>query len=483
MSIRTRLVLGTTAVALAAVMVLAAVLGQATSAVFERYVGAQQAARGQELANLLGDYYATTGGWQGVESLLRRGGPGRGLGRGQGMSSPGTLGGKTGPGGSPGPGRGPMERLVIADAGGVVVGDSQDRWTGQPLADPSVLASGYPITYQGRRVGTLLLIAQPAPGWITLEQQFTLSVRRAAVVGAGAAALLAIGLGLYLSGRLTRPLRSLAEAAGRLGERELSYRVHFAGRDEIAALAQAMNAMAGKLEAAERARQDFTADVAHELRNPLAVMRSTLESVQDGALELSLELVSSLHDQVIRLSRLSNDLLDLSLAGVGRLHVQPRLVPGALLFEGPAEVFRLEAEARGLRFEVSIPPDLPAVRADADRIAQVVLNLLSNAMAHTPQGGTVRLSARVSEETRPGHLEVLVSNTGPGLPAEQLEKIFERYYRADPPSGGGTGLGLAIARELVQAHGGRIRAENGSENGLRCLFTLPLEGATSAAAR
>lgn len=283
-------------------------------------------------------------------------------------------------------------------------------------------------------------------------------------------ALAVAGLaGLWTAGRIARPLVHLRDAAQRFDLRDLSRRVPVEGSDEIADLAQAFNHMGDRLEREERARRQLLADVAHELRHPLAVLKGRLELMQDGAVTTDQEALLALQDEVIRLTRLVGDLRDLSLAEVGRLslHLAPVSIPALL----DALLTNLEpvAAAKEIALTAEAGGDLPAVQADYDRIRQVLVNLLSNALQYTPQGGRVRIKG-----WQEGSEVVLrVCDTGPGVAPEDLPHLFERFYRADKSRSratGGSGLGLAIVRSLVELHGGRVKAE--SELGKGTCFTV-----------
>lgn len=286
-----------------------------------------------------------------------------------------------------------------------------------------------------------------------------------------AAFALAAGVGWWSAGRITRSLLHLRDAVQRLDLRDLSQRVPVEGNDEIADLARAFNRMTARLEAEERSRRQLLADVAHELRHPLAVLQGRLELMQDGLVPLEPEALLPLQDEVIRMTRLVGDLRDLSLAEVGglSLHLTPVDV-GALL---GALLSNLEAvaAARQIRLTAAVPPDLPPVQADPDRIRQVFLNLLANALQYTPEGGEVQVRAwREGKELR-----VRICDTGPGIAPEDLPHIFDRFFRADRSrtrATGGTGLGLAIVRSLLELHGGRVSVE--SRPGAGTCFTVAL---------
>ena len=290
-------------------------------------------------------------------------------------------------------------------------------------------------------------------------------------------ALVAAGFaGYWAAGRTTRSLRHLRDATQRLDLRELSLRVPVSGDDEIAELGQAFNRMVDRLEAEERSRRQLLADVAHELRHPLAVLQGRLELMQDGIVPVTPEAMVPLQDGVIRLTRLVGDLRDLSLAEVGglSLHLSPQAI-GPLLAD-LLDNLEPVAAAKEIALTAEIAPDLPLMPADADRIRQVFVNLLSNALQFTPAGGKVQVRAW----REPGELRVQVADTGPGIAPEDLPHIFDRFFRGDRSRSratGGSGLGLAIVRNLVELHHGRISVESQPGRGSCFTVVLPLPAA------
>jgi signal transduction histidine kinase len=306
------------------------------------------------------------------------------------------------------------------------------------------------------------------------------SLERAAAFGFGfdlrllfaalAAGVVAIGLAWALSRRILEPVEALTHAARRLGKGDLTSRVPAAGADEIGDLSRAFNAMAEDLARQESLRRTMVSDVAHELRTPLTNLRCQIEALEDGLLPASPETVRSLREEVLLLSRLVEDLQTLSVADAGRLALDRAEVGVQDLVDGALESFRAAAGERRLTLRSEVGA-VPPVRADATRIGQVLRNLLTNAMTHTPPGGTITVAAEAGAD----FVTVSVRDDGPGIAAEHLPHVFERFYRADPSRAratGGAGLGLAIVQGIVRAHGGTVAAAN--EGGAVFRFTLPV---------
>ena len=270
--------------------------------------------------------------------------------------------------------------------------------------------------------------------------------------------------------RLAEPVGNLVEAAGRVESGDYGARVPETGSRELRALAHAFNAMAARLEANEEQRRILLADVSHELRTPLTVIQGNLEAVIDGVYRADAEHLQPILEETRVMSRLVDDLrtLALSEAGALTLHREPTDL-GALLHEVGSS-FRPSAEAVGVELRTEIESGVPPLRIDPARIREVVANLLTNAVRHTPRGGTVTVALRRLQD---GRVSVEVHDTGPGIRSERLERIFDRFAKS--PESRGSGLGLAIARNLVTAHGGDITAESPAGGGATIRFTLPVD--------
>lgn len=272
-----------------------------------------------------------------------------------------------------------------------------------------------------------------------------------------AAAVLALVLGAILAGTISRPVRELTDATKALASGELGHQVPVRTKDEIGELAQSFNQMSADLARSNQLRRQMTADIAHDLRTPLSVILGYSEALADDKLPGTPETYEAMHRQAQHLNRLIEDLRTLSLADAGQISLVRRPIEPRGLLEHTALAYLPAAEAQGITFEVE-EVDAPLIVVDPDRILQVLGNLVSNALRHTPAGGYVVLSAT----TEAGQVRLRVRDSGPGIPEEDLPHIFERFYRGDKvrQSDGASGLGLAIARSLVEAHGGRITAEN-----------------------
>ena len=230
--------------------------------------------------------------------------------------------------------------------------------------------------------------------------------------------------------------------------------------------------MAAELEEAESRRRSLTADIAHELRTPTSNIQGYMEAIKDGVFQATPETVDTIHEQSLLLSRLVDDLRLLAQVDGGELELQRTQTNVEELVQSCVDALRPRAEAKGVALVIDVAETLPALHLDATRIAQAVGNLLDNAVTHTPEGGDITVSAQASDNV----VEVQVADTGPGIAPDDLQRVFDRFYRADPSrsrSTGGTGLGLTIARRLVEAHGGSIEADSVVGRGSRFIIRLP----------
>jgi two-component system sensor histidine kinase BaeS len=300
-------------------------------------------------------------------------------------------------------------------------------------------------------------------------------------IAVGAAVVTALLLSAVVSARVVRPVRTLVEAAQHIARGAHSARVPVRGTDELAQLAGAFNEMAGSLQHAEEIRRQLLADVAHELRNPLATVESYVEALADGVLPATDENWSAIQAETLRLSRLVDDLQQVSRAEAHQLDMHPTPTPPSELVNAAVRAAGPAYAAQGVTVDTSTESSLPPVVVDRERIAEALANLLSNALRHTPGSGRVEVRAIRGYGD---FVELAVADSGEGIAAEHLGRVFERFYRVDPArsrASGGTGIGLAIARAIVEAHGGTIVATS-EGTGRGATFTMRLPTRLQAAA-
>lgn len=298
------------------------------------------------------------------------------------------------------------------------------------------------------------------------------------LVRAGTMALvLSVLLALLVSRSVAAPLRRVSEAAEALARGESGRRAVVSGPTEVQALARSFNTMADRVEATQRAQRDFVANVSHDLKTPLTSIQGFSQALLDGTAstpEAMARAARVIHEEAELMQRLVNDLLVLARFDAGQMVMARQPVGVESLLRGCVEKLTPQAQQAGVTLEMNVPAGLTVV-GDADRLTQVFSNVVDNAIAHTPAGGKITLEARQTEEAQA--VEVAITDTGEGIPAEELPRIFERFYQVDKSRqhSRGTGLGLAIAKEIVEAHGGTIGVE--SVTGLGTRFTVCLDAA------
>jgi signal transduction histidine kinase len=440
---------------------LVSLTGAALTAIFARWATYQEFDRlilEQAQENFVSDaatYYQANGSWQGVGEHFYRNIP---------APAPQTQpSNHLGPGGQPPPlraeDRGQQDRpptpyvFAVADQDGYVVMPAGPyRFGDQVPVDE--LAQSIEIEVDGQVVGIALATGE-SPELASQEQHYLTRTNRASLYAALAAILVALVLGIILAHRLTRPLRELTTATQAMAQGDLEQQVPVRSQDELGELAVAFNQMSADLAHANELRRQTTADIAHDLRTPLTVMSGYLEALRDGVLEPSPDRFETMHQEAQHLRRLVEDLRTLSLADAGELTLNREPVPPQVVLEQAAATYRHQAEQQEIDLHVQLDPNLPAIKVDSDRMAQVLGNLVSNALRHTPPGGQILLTA-----TQQGKAVLLsVQDTGAGIAPDELPCIFDRFHPGDQTRQtheGESGLGLAIAKSIVELHGGTI---------------------------
>jgi signal transduction histidine kinase len=330
-----------------------------------------------------------------------------------------------------------------------------------------ILAVGVAVV--GANVFTELML-QAGDSADHAREMYDVSVSRVVIAATVVAILASVGLAIVLARMLAKPLAEIGAAARRIADGDYAARVPREGPEELASLADSFNQMAVSLERQEAMRRDFIANAAHELRTPLTNLQGYLEALRDGVISADRSTYESLHEEAERLVRLSRSLDALAEGDAGTSPGEPVDLDLADAVHSAIGLAMPSIERAGLRLDIDVPQTLPA-RADPDRLAQVLANLLSNAVRYTPAGGAITVRA----ERRPGDVLVSVANSGDGIPAGDIDRVFERFYRVEKSrdrARGGAGIGLAIVKQIVESSGGRVGAE--SRDGLtRFWFSLP----------
>lgn len=323
------------------------------------------------------------------------------------------------------------------------------------------------VVVAGEQVGTVL-VRVPVPGLDPEDVSFRSAVNRLLFLGGLVAGLLALGLGVLLARRTVAPARELTAAAGALAAGDRAQRVRVRTSDEWGAMGNAFNTMAETIEEEDRLRRLFATDVAHELRTPLTILRSQVEALQDGVAEPTPEVLDSLREETLRLTRLVEDLEALSSAEAARFSLKPEEVELDVLIGSVAGEFADPFDEKGVSLDTTLTPC--RAKVDPTRIGQIVTNLLSNALKFTPEGGMVELTLTADVD----RAVLRVSDSGEGIPDPELPFVFDRFYRGSGARARGSGIGLTVVRELAEAHGGSAEASNKPGAGASLAVSLPL---------
>lgn len=346
-----------------------------------------------------------------------------------------------------------------------------------------------PMLYMGGRQSDqpFVMVAAPVPHPSLAEvfrafgDTFFVPLAEAGLIGL----LIALGLSVLISGSVARPLQRMSAAARRLALGDYRQRVNIEGPTEVRALAVSFNDMVERVADTRQAQREFLANVSHDLRTPLTSIQGFSQAIAEGVAsdaESARHVAQIIHDEAARMNRMVESLLDLARIEAGRLEMRRQSVSPTDLLHAVGESVSVRARDQGLDLTLDILPDLPRIAGDGDRLAQVFVNLLDNAIKHTPPGGQVTLSARPAGQG----ISVTVADTGEGIPPGDLPRIFERFYQVDKSRRQGAGLGLAIVHQIIEAHGGTIRAASDLGRGSQFTVWLPLpspEMPTISAAR
>ena len=414
-------------------------------------------------------YYLTRGSWQGVEAGLRS----RSFDGRQSQRDPSATTEPRDPGASP-PERRESGRqfpsyFALADRSGrVLIGAS--GIPSDTLLTAAQLAGGTPVEVNDDQVGMVVSAGVPPLG--PLEESYLNRTNRALLYAAAGSTALALILGIILARTLTRPLRAMTVAIQAMAAGDLKQTVRVSSTDELGTLAAAFNHMSADLDTLTRSRRQMTADIAHDLRTPLTVIGGYVESMRDGVLKPTPERLGIVGGEVLLLQRLVSDLAMLAQAEGGEMRLNREKLDPAGLLRTMARTYQPLAEKQGITMAVEAGPNLPQIDADPDRLTQVFGNLVTNALRHTPVGGTITFGAAAAGKS----IGLLVSDTGEGIAPEDLPRVFDRFYRGDRArtTHGESGLGLAIAKSIIEMHGGTIAAESRPGQGTTMRVTLPV---------
>jgi signal transduction histidine kinase len=451
--------------------------GAALASIFARWITVQEFDRlvlEQAQSNFMSEvtiYYQTHGSWIGVTDYFRQ--------RAESKQPPPREPEKP-PSQPPqtagGAGQSPQVPVILIDQNGYVLHPVPPYRLGD-YVPPEKLARGKPVKIGDQVVGTILATGA-APPLDAREQQYLERTNLALLVSALGAVVIALLLSLVLARTLTHPVRDLRNAIRAMAQGTLGVAVPVRSRDELGQLTTAFNQMSADLARANQARRQMTADIAHDLRTPLSVIKGYCEGLRDGVLKPTPNTFQTMYQEAEHLSLLVEDLRTLSLADAGELKLTRQRVSPRELLERTAAAHQLRAQEHQVALQVNAEASLPEVNVDPERMAQVLNNLVSNALRYTPAGGQITLAAMEMAATKnDNHVHLTVQDTGAGIAPDDLPRIFDRFYRGDASRGqqtGESGLGLAIAKSIVELHGGTITAANALGAGTTFTIVLPV---------
>ena len=452
-SLAVKLTLAFLLVGLTGSILVTVIIQRRTRTAFNNFIMTQEQ---QSLASNLESYYQTNGSWAGVATDINS------L---QVYIPPQPIGEHSFPR--------PGSPITVVGTDRVIIYSSQLDEVGQKVGKGELNGA---ITLQANNQNIGWLVLTPinrnfTPN--TPESAFLRNVNSATFLSASVAVSLALILGGFLAFTMTRSLRDLTEATGEIARGRFGKQVKVRSKDEIGELATAFNQMSQDLEQATTARQQMTADIAHDLRSPLSVITGYAEALSDGKLPGNPEIFNILLQETKHLDHLVDDLRLLSLADTGELTLTLQLTSPSVLLARVAARHSVAADQHHLSMQINAGEDLPLVNVDVERMSQVLDNLVLNAFRYTPEGGKVILAAESSD----GRVQITVTDTGRGIAPADLPHVFDRFYRGEKsrPHNGESGLGLAIAKSIVQAHGGKIDVASHLGQGAKFTITLTAE--------
>jgi len=465
-SIRWKLAISLLLIVVVAVGLSSFLIGLGTQQEFKEYVASCDQMYTSSVTNFLTDYYKSNNGWKNVENLLDR----------QIASA--------------------EERLVLSDSNGIVVADTHGQWIGRNVKDLG-LSQFVPVANSGQIIGRLYPLGCECSGiassisrtcstnvmYTGAEQDFLSRTNNYLWMVGLITAAVALFLGWVLTRQITLPIHALKRGAQKLSSGELNYRVAVDSKDELGDLAKSFNGMADNLDKMEQSRRHLTADIAHELRTPLTVIEGTVDGMLDGVFTPDKEHLNWIKEQTALLTRLIEDLRDISQAEAGQLKLNYMRTNLVDLIDRKLSQVNIRAQEKNIRLYHSTAGNIEEVEVDPVRMEQVINNLLTNAIRHTPRDGKITVSLENQTAVNrylPGRRGVLISiaDSGEGIPPEHLDRVFDRFYRVETSRAkeeGETGLGLAIVKQMVEAHHGKVWVESKVGSGSTFFVFIPAE--------
>lgn len=365
------------------------------------------------------------------------------------------------------------QRIILFGADEPLLHDTAANSEGQPPVD-EITVEPIPLQIDGMQIGSLQLTPLVNTQLARSQALYITAVNNGLMMAVSGAAVLALLLTWLVTRGILRPVDALTEAVKGMTQGDLGQRVKVTSSDELGELGEAFNVMAGNLARAEQLRRNMVSDVAHELRTPLSNIRGYLEAMQDGVVDRTCDAINSVHEEALLLNRIVDDLQLLALADAGHLSLVRHPTQIGEVVEKAIQAAGHRINGSGIKLSVRVDSNLPVMSVDAERIGQVLRNLLNNAFSYTPKNGVITVYAAHHDS----NVEVFVCNTGQGIQSDDLPRLFDRFYRADKSrtrTTGGSGLGLAIVKQLIEAHGGKVWAESEPGKWAKFTFSLPVD--------
>ncbi|MCX6064300.1 MAG: ATP-binding protein [Chloroflexi bacterium] len=441
-SILLKLILAFWVMSVSGIVIIALLAGRISSREFNRFANEAQY---KDLIDNLVKYYGDNGNFTGAGALLE-------------TASQKAQSGQA------------KEYLVIDQAGNILLSLVKRLPPGTP--SPDLINLGFPITV-GNKTVAYLIPMRPPKNMTEVAAENIHRINSSLLFGGIAVTVLALLFGWLMARNIIRPLRELNSATQSIAQGDLEKQVVISTRDEIGALAESFNAMTVSLKRSRDLRRQMTADIAHELRNPLSIILGHTEAMSEGVLPATPETLDIIYDEAKHLSRLVDDLRTISLSESGELSLQRSPVNPVAILERSASAYAVRAAEKGVTIRLEPVPDLPLINVDVERIGQVLANLLDNSLKHTPSGGSIRLSANSSDNM----VRLSIQDDGSGIPPADLPYVFDRFYRGKQTSSrvkDGSGLGLAISKALVELHQGQISVTSELGQGTTITIALPV---------
>ena len=433
------------------------VVNRTTQSEFRDYVVRGRSNQFRGIRESLIDFYRVNGSWEGVEEVFEERVSNQAWGNGKG---PGSFGKSSDSG---------VRNIVLVGPDERVVFSYNEEMIGKKIPRNLVL-QGIELESSKERIATLLAGPILSSEMDHSEKQFLEAVNRRIIYAGLIGLIVALLLGWILVRQLTQPLNKLTKATSRVSEGDLDQRVFIESNNELGELADSFNKMTSSLQRSEAIRRRMIGDIAHELRTPLTILSGEIEAIRDGVYEPTDEKLKEIQEDINLLNRLIEDLRELTLAEAGELKLNKGPVNLIRLLKRVSAKFAELLAESDVKLKIYLPEKLQKIDLDADRISQVMNNLIKNAFLHTKRG---EISVNLKDRSEDVLIEV--SDTGEGIPSDKLDHVFDRFFRADSSrsSEGRSGLGLSIAKELVEAHGGEIWIDSKSGEGTTVSFSLP----------